>query len=271
LTITGGFASYGGGIYSTNSDFLLDQVLITQNSANRDGGAVALVNSNLELEHATLTNNSVPDLYSESSHVKISNTIIWPARWLGIKLVYNKDTEGDSVVIRHSAIRGGLGWIAKDDRVNLTWADSNLDASPLFCHWDEGNYWLSAGSPCLGAGADGTNIGVFGIGCDIPIAIQPSPDATIVSFELHQNYPNPFNPSTTIRYELPEGAMVRLMVYDLQGREITQLVEGNQQIGYHEAVWDGCGRYGRQLPSGIYIARLVTPEYNKSIKMVLLK
>ncbi|MFC1547811.1 FlgD immunoglobulin-like domain containing protein [Candidatus Neomarinimicrobiota bacterium] len=271
LTITGGFASYGGGIYSTNSDFLLDRVLITQNSANRNGGAVALVNSNLELEHTTLTNNSVPDLYSEGSHINISNTIIWPARYLGIKLVYNHDAEGDSVLITHSAIRGGLGWIAVDDGVNLIWSEGNLDVSPLFCHWDEDNYWLSAGSPCVGTGENGTNIGVFGIGCETPIAVQHSPDATIIAYRLYQNYPNPFNPVTTIGYELPEGATARLIIYDLQGREVARLIDGYRQLGFHETVWDGRDVFGHPLPSGIYIARLTTPEYSKSVKMVLLK
>jgi photosystem II stability/assembly factor-like uncharacterized protein len=90
-------------------------------------------------------------------------------------------------------------------------------------------------------------------------------------YQLYANYPNPFNPSTTIRYELPKGTMVRLVVYDLQGQEVARLIDGYQQLGLHEAVWDGRDADGRALPSGIYIARLVVPAYSKSIKMVLLK
>ncbi len=91
------------------------------------------------------------------------------------------------------------------------------------------------------------------------------------SFILEQNYPNPFNPATTIRYELSSATPVSLPVYDLLGREVVRLVEGYQQPGIHESNWDGNDTVGHPLTSGIYIARLVTPEYIKSIKMVLLK
>ncbi|MFC1619780.1 FlgD immunoglobulin-like domain containing protein [Candidatus Neomarinimicrobiota bacterium] len=88
---------------------------------------------------------------------------------------------------------------------------------------------------------------------------------------LSQNHPNPFNPTTTIRYELSAGTKVQLVVYDLQGREVARLAEGYRQPGTYEATWDGRGGGGRQLPSGIYIARLTTLQYTKAIKMVLLK
>jgi hypothetical protein len=56
------------------------------------------------------------------------------------------------------------------------------------------------------------------------------------------------------------------MVYDILGREVARLIDGYMEPGYHEVQWNG-----RDLASGIYIARLVTPEYSKPIKMVLLK
>ena len=91
------------------------------------------------------------------------------------------------------------------------------------------------------------------------------------SFELHSAYPNPFNPATTIRFDLPEAAAVRLVVYDLQGREVATLVAWDRRAGYHSVVWDGKAAIGGEAPSGIYIARLVTPQYTKSIKLLLLK
>ncbi|MCH8837866.1 MAG: VCBS repeat-containing protein [Candidatus Marinimicrobia bacterium] len=90
-------------------------------------------------------------------------------------------------------------------------------------------------------------------------------------FALHQNYPNPFNPTTTIRFELPKATKVYLAVYDLLGREAIILRQEHLDSGYHQVLWDGRDRAGRALASGLYFARLVTPEYTKSIKMLLLK
>jgi hypothetical protein len=92
-----------------------------------------------------------------------------------------------------------------------------------------------------------------------------------VQFNLAQNYPNPFNPISTIRYDLPHRSEVRLAIYGLLGREVRMLVRGLQEPGNHQTQWNGQDQTGRPVPSGIYIARLVTPEYNKSIKMLLLR
>jgi len=90
-------------------------------------------------------------------------------------------------------------------------------------------------------------------------------------FALHQNHPNPFNPSTTLRFDLPEASNVTLTVYDLMGREVTRLVAGRLEPGYHAVVWNGRDRVGRQAPTGVYIARMVSAQYTRTIKLVLLK
>ena len=99
-----------------------------------------------------------------------------------------------------------------------------------------------------------------------------------VDYALHQNYPNPFNPTTTLRFDLPHAAEVVLVVYDLLGREVLRLKEEYLESGYHQAVWNGRDRRGRQAPSGVYIARLLVPPtagvtvgYEKSIKLLLLR
>lgn len=91
------------------------------------------------------------------------------------------------------------------------------------------------------------------------------------TYRLYQNYPNPFNLVTTFRYDLPKGSDVSLVVYDILGLEVARLVDGYMEPGYHHIQWAGKNQSGRSVPSGIYIGRLVTPEYTKSIKMVLLK
>jgi hypothetical protein len=98
------------------------------------------------------------------------------------------------------------------------------------------------------------------------VGITEAPTVLPSVFALHQNYPNPFNPVCTIRYDLPQASNVVLIVYDIIGREVARLVDGFMELGYHGVQWNG-----RDFASGIYIARLVTLEYSKSIKMVLLK
>lgn len=90
-------------------------------------------------------------------------------------------------------------------------------------------------------------------------------------FALHANYPNPFNPTSTIQYDIPEAANVTLVIYDILGREVIRLVDRQIQPGYHRAVWDAKDHVGGAMPTGIYFARLLTPDYTKSIKMLLLR
>ena len=90
-------------------------------------------------------------------------------------------------------------------------------------------------------------------------------------FNIFQNYPNPCNLSTTLTFELPSTSDIKVIVYDLMGREVARLVDKRQEAGYHFLDWDGRDAHGCVLTSSIYIARLSTPEYTKSIKLVLLK
>ena len=64
---------------------------------------------------------------------------------------------------------------------------------------------------------------------------------------------------------------VLLVVYDIRGREVVRLVNEQKEAGYHQVVWIGQSGIGRSLASGVYIYRLVTPNYSRSRKMLLLK
>jgi hypothetical protein len=80
-------------------------------------------------------------------------------------------------------------------------------------------------------------------------------------FSLTANFPNPFNGVTTLGYEIREAAEVRVVVYDLGGRQVRVLVEEYQQAGRYEVVWDGRDAEGREVASGIYFYRLETAEW----------
>jgi ligand-binding sensor domain-containing protein len=103
-------------------------------------------------------------------------------------------------------------------------------------------------------------------------SVEPSANTIIKSYILLQNYPNPFNPSTTIKYSIPVDPAsagrptVSLKVYDLLGREIATLVNGEKSPGNYEVNFDGTG-----LTSGIYFYTIRAGNFVLSKKMLLLK
>ncbi len=88
---------------------------------------------------------------------------------------------------------------------------------------------------------------------------------------LHQSYPNPFNPTTMIQFDLPQPSQVRLVVYDMLGREVRTLVNGVEPAGYHKLIWDGTDAFGNGVPSGIYFYRLAASRFSKTMKMTLIR
>jgi hypothetical protein len=100
---------------------------------------------------------------------------------------------------------------------------------------------------------------------DIEPPVFPDPPIA-ESFELVKNYPNPFNSGTTIEYNVPEQAQVRITVHDVLGREVRELFNDVAAPGLHEIHFDGAG-----LASGLYFYKLRSPEGVQSKKMMLVK
>jgi hypothetical protein len=90
-------------------------------------------------------------------------------------------------------------------------------------------------------------------------------------FSLQQNYPNPFNPVTTINYDLPKDAYVNLVIYDILGREIVNLVGKDMPAGYQTVIWNTRNQFGSPVAAGIYFYQIQTRDFVKTKKMVLLK
>jgi len=90
-------------------------------------------------------------------------------------------------------------------------------------------------------------------------------------FALRQNYPNPFNPVTTLHYNLPEQATVNIIIYDMLGRKITQLVSARQEPGYRSVQWDATDSFGNPVSAGIYLYQIQAGGFVQTRKMVLLK
>lgn len=88
----------------------------------------------------------------------------------------------------------------------------------------------------------------------------------LLDYELDGSFPNPFNNRTLIQFSIPVAGNVKLLVYDVQGREAARLAEGYFPAGRHSALFDASG-----LPSGVYFARLTAGDYTQTRKLMLLK
>jgi hypothetical protein len=133
-----------------------------------------------------------------------------------------------------------------------------------FMHLVQGSDLIDAGTD-VGLPFNGTapDLGCFE--SDGPVAVEQDrmlPEG----IALHQNYPNPFNPRTTIAYRVDRRESVSLVVYDVVGREVAMLVNGEQSPGKHEIIWEATG-----LSSGVYFYRLEGSGQSVSRKLTILK
>lgn len=90
-------------------------------------------------------------------------------------------------------------------------------------------------------------------------------------FGLDQNFPNPFNPTTTISYRVDIAGVVCLTIYDDRGVEVRRLVDGYQNAGSQQVVWDGRDDNHRLVSSGVYFYTLRRPAAMETKRMILLK
>jgi hypothetical protein len=90
-------------------------------------------------------------------------------------------------------------------------------------------------------------------------------------YSLSQNYPNPFNPATRIEFSLPVQSRTTLKVYDVIGREVATLLNGERNAGRFTVEWNGRDQFNAPVASGIYFYRLETGSFVQTKKMMLLK
>jgi hypothetical protein len=96
--------------------------------------------------------------------------------------------------------------------------------------------------------------------------VERQTDGIPTSFALHQNYPNPFNPSTRISFTLPSSAYTTLTIYNVLGQEVSTLVAGEREAGFHEVDFDAA-----RFASGMYFYRLEAGASTAVRKMMLVK
>jgi hypothetical protein len=86
------------------------------------------------------------------------------------------------------------------------------------------------------------------------------------TYKLMQNYPNPFNPITKIKFEIGKQGFVKVVIYNVMGREVQTLLNETLSPGNYELPFNGGG-----LSSGVYFYRIVTDGYSESKRMLLIK
>ena len=102
--------------------------------------------------------------------------------------------------------------------------------------------------------------------------VEPSSSSAPAKYMLEQNYPNPFNPTTQIRFSIPASDFVALTIYDIVGREIAVLANGDYQSGSYTIEWNGRNTAGTPAASGIYFYHLqVGDKFSQTNKMIFLK
>jgi hypothetical protein len=152
------------------------------------------------------------------------------------------------------------------------WDESTLE----IWRYDSENGWTHPGDNSYTTGVNTeenyvyaeniTEFSIFAVlSSELPTSVtelEELPDA----FVLAQNYPNPFNPSTSIRYELPETARVRLEVFNLLGERVATLVDERREAGRHQVSFDA-----GSLASGVYLYRLQAGDFVQTRKLTLIR
>tara|TARA_B100001123_G_scaffold287586_1_gene320533 strand:+ start:252 stop:722 length:471 start_codon:yes stop_codon:yes gene_type:complete len=104
----------------------------------------------------------------------------------------------------------------------------------------------------------GDGFNTFGLSHEV----KPLPD----NFNFYKAYPNPFNPTTALSFAIPIDSKASLSIYNLQGREVSMLIDANMEAGYHSAVWNASS-----YASGMYFVKMHAGTYISTQKLMLVK
>jgi hypothetical protein len=164
-------------------------------------------------------------------------------------------TTAGGVSARHVARWDGT-WSALGSGLNNTVLDLAVYGENLYV----GGTFVTAGAK------DSGFIGIWHRPLLSPVPSEENPSPRAV---LRHAAPNPFNPRTTLAFELPAPAWVRMAIYDVRGRLVRVLVDESLTSGSHVATWDGRDRRGGDVASGTYFARIDAGAVHEAVAITL--
>jgi len=160
-------------------------------------------------------------------------------------------------------------WRTSDAGITWTQMDTTgLDGHLRFTSTQEigvdpaGHIWLSAEN-------DAGSKALFRSTQAVVTAVEEDDHVPPNRIALLPNFPNPFSTSTEIRYQLPEAARVRLVVFNVLGQEVATLIDGVQTNGLKSVGWDGRNNAGVSVPNGTYFYRIISGNTTLTRSMVL--
>ncbi len=156
-----------------------------------------------------------------------------------------------------------------DPGTGAPWYSFNSPGSAFMCSISNDGTSVIAGGKAVHArnfGSGGTLYNIFIDTTLNPVSVGTIGTETPTEYSLKQNYPNPFNPVTNVRFSILNAEQVKLVVYDIAGREVQTLVNERLQPGTYETKFDGSS-----VNSGVYFYRLTTERYTETRKMVMTK
>lgn len=128
-------------------------------------------------------------------------------------------------------------------------------------------YRNGGGDDCFAVWANGNGDAVWcTYACGTTVGISNNGGTTPFEYALSQNYPNPFNPVTNIKFSIPRSSFVKLVVYDVMGREVSTVINQDMNSGNYNVDFDAA-----HLSSGVYFYKLVADGFTETKKMLLVK
>ena len=181
----------------------------------------------------------------------------------------------------------GTLWVTDEGRSDPEFPEKNVPQSLRVFDFDDYTYYvlrhdsLDAGPRGVGFYEDGDDFYVYVVSFVTghttrfrvsEDAVSADDNPRVTTFALEQNYPNPFTANTSISYTLDETSTVSLKVYDITGRLVSTIVDGQPQMaGTHSVDWNAVAADGHALPSGTYLYRLEAGGQSTTKAMVLLR